>query len=264
MADIEDQEKRRASINITTNMIEEVITIDQKLNISFNINPITTNNSPLPSISADIDSKSNTNNRELNPKNLKLDLENAMNSPTSSLNNQRSTIPPRKLSSSGPDDYDEDQYHALSRQRRRRNTNLNNNNKTNSPSSIATRSIKSNDQHTSQVDDIDHYSQTDDLRKHSRNVTFQLSPSIINERNCQTKKLKNINYTSSEEGEVEEIHSDNYIFDDEKHRAKHDQSYGNFSSESEIYGEKNSYLLTKNDGKNFMKIFSFFSMIKLF
>jgi hypothetical protein len=232
---IEDQEKRRTSINITPNMIEEAITTDQRLNKSSEIIPITTIQSPLPSISADIDSKSDTNNRELNPKNLKLDLQNPMNSPP---NHQRFSIPPRKSSSSGPEDFDEAQYHALSRQRRRRNINLNNN-KINSPSSI--KSTPSNNHHTPQVDETDHH--PDDLRKHSRNVTFQLSPLIINEKNSQRKSFKHVTYTSSEEGEVEEIHSDNYIFDDEKHRAKHDQSQGNFSSESEIYGEKNHQTL---------------------
>jgi hypothetical protein len=255
MSAIEDQEKRRATINITPNMVEEAITTDQKLDISSGMIPMTTIKSSLPSISADIDSKSNVNNRELNPKNLKLDLENPINSSVSSPNHQRSStqfpIPPRKSSSSGPEDFDEAQHHTLSRQRRRRNINLNNN-RINSPSSIASRSIKSNlsnDQHTSQVDENDHHSQTDDLRKNSRNVTFQLSPSIINDRNSQRKTFQHNNYTSSEEGEVEEIHSDNYIFDDEKHRAKHEQSYGNFSSESEIYGEKNHHTSSKNDGK---------------
>jgi len=132
----------------------------------------------------------------------------------------------------------------LSKQRRRRITSLNNN-RMNSPSSIASRSIKSNDQHTSQIDESDHH---DDLRKHSRNVTFQLSPSIINDRNSQRKTFKRNSFTSSEEGEVEEIHSDNYILDDEKYRAKHDQSYGNFSSESEIYGEKSRHISSKHDG----------------
>lgn len=50
-------------------------------------------------------------------------------------------------------------------------------------------------------------------------------------------------YTSSEEGEVEELHSDNFILDDERRRAKHQdinrKVSGNFSSESEIYGEVN-------------------------
>jgi hypothetical protein len=128
---------------------------------------------------------------------------------------------------------------------RRRITNLTNA-KTNSPSSTAPRSIKSNDP---QVDKIEHHSQTDDLRKHPRNVTFHLSPSIINDRSPQRKIFKHITYTSSEEGEVEEVHSDSYVLDDEKHRAKHNQSHGNFSSESEIYGEKRTHLSSKNDGK---------------
>lgn len=181
---------------------------------------MTTIEPSLPTISADIDSKSN---RELNPKNLKLDLQISMNSSV------QFPTPPRKSSSSGGENSHETQPH---RQRRRRNLNPTNT-KINSPSSRS---------HTTE---IDHHSQTGDVNKHSRNVTFQVSPSIIND---QRKTFKHANYTSSEEGEVEETHSDSYIFDDEKHRAKHDQSYGNFSSESEIYGEKNLRLSSKNDG----------------
>ena len=247
---IEDQEKKRVSINITPNIMQEAYTTDQTLDLTSGRIPITTINTPLPSISAEIDSKSNTNNRELNPKNLKLDLQNPMNSTTSPPNHPRSStafpIPPRKSSSSGPEDYDENQHHTFSRQRRRRIINSNNNNKINSPSSAASRSIKSNDQHTPQVD---HHSQTDELRKHPRNVTFHLSPSIINDQSPQRKTFKHVTYTSSEEGEVEEVHSDSYVLDDEKHRAKHNQSFGNFSSESEIYGEKHSHSSPKNEGK---------------
>jgi hypothetical protein len=36
-------------------------------------------NSPLPSISADIDSKSKANDRQRNPKNIIVDLQNPMN-----------------------------------------------------------------------------------------------------------------------------------------------------------------------------------------
>jgi hypothetical protein len=187
---------------------------------------MTTEKTTLPTISPDIDSKSDTNNRQMNPKNLKLDLKNSIDSSISSPNHQRSSAqfstPPCKSSSSDGKDSNEIQPHTFSRQRRRRNLN---NSKTNSPSSTATRPTKSTE--------IDH---------HPRSVTFQLSPS---------SQRKHANYTSSEEGEVEETHSDSYILDDEKHRAKHDQSYGNFSSESEIYSEKIPRLSSKNDGKIF-------------
>ncbi len=64
-------------------------------------------------------------------------------------------------------------------------------------------------------------------------------------------------YSSSEEGEVEEIPSDHYVLDDEKHRAKHEdlnrETNGIFSSESEIYNENNNHLLSlKNEGKNIL------------
>lgn len=51
-------------------------------------------------------------------------------------------------------------------------------------------------------------------------------------------------YSSSEEGEAEDVPSDNYVLDDTKHRAKHEdihrQSFALFSSESEIYSETNA------------------------
>lgn len=62
-------------------------------------------------------------------------------------------------------------------------------------------------------------------------------------------------YSSSEEGEVEEIPSDHYVLDDEKHRAKHKdlnrEKNGIFSSESEIYNENLNHLSSspKNEGK---------------
>jgi len=203
-------------------MTQEVSTIDQTLNSSSETIPITTINSPLPSISANIDSKSNAHNHELNPIN---------SLPTYQRHSIESCMPPRKSSSSGPEDFDEGRHHTFPRQRRRRNININNN--------------KSNDQHTSQINNIDN-----DLHKHSKNVTFHLSPSIITtDQNPQRKLSNHITYTSSEEGEVEEIHSDSYILDDEKHRAKHDQSYGHCSSESEMYGEKTNHSSSKNDGK---------------
>jgi hypothetical protein len=240
LSDIADQEKRRATIDITPNMIEETYTISRPSDPSAEVIPI-------PSISADIDSKSNANNRELNPADLKLDLQ---NSPS---NHQRPPTSPRKSSSSGPEDFDEAEYHNFARQRRRRTFNQINN-RINSPSS---RSIKSNisDPNQSQItEETDNKSQrildenTTDKRKHSRNVTFHLSPSITSERSSSNKVFKHLNYTSSEEGEVEEIPSDNYILDDEKHRAKYETN-GIFSSESEIYGERNNHLSSKNEGQ---------------
>jgi hypothetical protein len=73
-------------------------------------------------------------------------------------------------------------------------------------------------------------------------------------------------YSSSEEGEVEEIPSDHYVFDDEKHRAIHEdlnrETNGIFSSESEIYNESNNHLSSlKNEGK--LNIYIFI-MIELF
>ncbi len=101
------------------------------------------------------------------------------------------------------------------------------------------------------------------MHKHQRNVTFQLTPSIINNRNSQCKRFKYFSYTSSEEGEVKEDHSDsNYILDDEKHRAKNDQSYRNFSCESEIYGEKINNLSPQNDG-NIQINFRYNAVIRL-
>ncbi|CAF4697523.1 unnamed protein product [Rotaria socialis] len=73
-----------------------------------------------------------------------------------------------------------------------------------------------------------------------------LTPSIINDRNSHHKQFKRFSYTLSEKCEVEEVHSDSYIVDDEKNRAKHDQSYGNFSSESENR-EKLNNSSPKND-----------------
>ena len=76
-----------------------------------------------------------------------------------------------------------------------------------------------------------------DSHKQSRNVTFQLSPSINH-----SDSKKRISYTSSEEGEAEEIHPNQDVLNDEIYRAKHAQSFGNFSSESEHH--------SKNDGED--------------
>ncbi|CAF3614917.1 unnamed protein product [Rotaria sp. Silwood1] len=182
---------------------------DEKLNLSSR----TTINSPLPSISAVVDAKSKTNNYELNRKNLKLDLKNPVNELIFSSN---------KCSKYR----DETHYHTFPRQRRRRYINSDNNKTkySSSMSSLSTKSNLSNEQH-------------------SHSVKFHLSPLIINDQSSQRKIIKHMSYTSSEEGEVEDIHSDNYILDDKKHRDKH-----NCSSESEIYGEKNNHSLLKNDG----------------
>ncbi|CAF0921260.1 unnamed protein product [Rotaria sordida] len=231
---IEVQEKKRSSINTT----------NDKFDSSSKIISTTRINSPLPSISAIIDSKSNENNCELNPKNLKVNFKKAINELNFPSNKQQSSTDLPILS--GKEYYNQTHYHTFPRQRRRRYININNNNnKTKCSSSITSPSTKfhtSNDQHSTQIDD---HCQTNDLRKHSRYVKFHLSPpSIINDR----KIIKNISYTSSEEDEVEDNHSDNYILDDEKHRAKYNHSFGNFSSESEIYGEKNNHSSSKNDG----------------
>ncbi len=64
-------------------------------------------NSPLPSISADIDSKSKASDRQRNPKNVIVDLQNPMNWLIWPPNHQRWSsafpIPPRKSSSIRPD-----------------------------------------------------------------------------------------------------------------------------------------------------------------
>ncbi|UJR13381.1 hypothetical protein I4U23_000397 [Adineta vaga] len=229
---IEDQDKRRSSINITNNMTTVVYTSDQALNSSSEMIPVTAINSPLPTISGEIDLKSNIRNRQLNPKNLKLDLQNSKTSSLPPSNRQRnlpeSAVTQRKSSSSGPEDFDTNHRHTYPRQRLRRT--INSSNKTRSPS------IKSNDQLPLQT------IETNETYKHGKNVIFQLSPTT------QRKLTRHLTYTSSEEGEVEEIHSDSYILDDEKRRAKHDQSYGNFSSEGEIYGEKSTQSSSKSDG----------------
>ncbi|CAF2859987.1 unnamed protein product [Rotaria sp. Silwood2] len=244
---IEDQEKRRASINET----DKILTTDEKLNSSTKIISMTTINSPLPTISAIIDSKSNENNQELNRKNLKLDFDKPMNELIYRSNEQQSStnlpILSSKLSNSSSEYRDETHYDTFPRQRRRRYININNN-KTKCSSLISSPSTKfnpSNNQQSSQIDD--HY-RTDDLRKHPPCIKFHISSSIINDRSLQRKTIKHSSYTSSEEGEVEDIHNENYILDDEKYRAKHNHSFENCSSESEIYGKKTNHSTLKNDG----------------
>ncbi len=60
------------------------------------------------------------------------------------------------------------------------------------------------------------------------------------------------------QGEVEEIHSDHYVLDDEKYRARHEDlnrdTNGIFSSESEIYNDHNHHSLSsKHEGKRFIR-----------
>ncbi|CAF3342997.1 unnamed protein product [Rotaria sp. Silwood1] len=269
---IADQEKKRASINLTPNMIEETFPKSQTVSALVEMIPMTPMKSAIPSISADVDSKSNIQNRSLNPKNLKLDLSNSINSQISPKIHERPTTiftyALRKSSSSDPEDLDENHHHNLSRQRRRRNLNFNPN-KISSPSSITIRSIKSNsnDQPTPQIDELENANRTNDnkndnekandLRKYPRSVSFQLSPPTTHDRSpsYQQRKINNrhIPYSSSEEGEVEEVPSDHYVLDDEKHRAKHEnlnrESTGLFSSESEIYHGNNKHSSSlKNEG----------------
>ncbi len=191
---IADQENKRASIHITSNVIEEISQTNQTFDSSNEIIPI-------PSISADIDSKSNTNNRQLNPKTLKLDLQNSIDSQTTPTAYQRPstlfTYALRKSSSSDPEDFDENQHQNLSRQRRRRNINSINN-KISSPSSATIRSIKSTP-NTPQIDEGDNNRIIDekndnDQRRPPRNVNFNLLPSTTNERKTFNRVNSNLFY----------------------------------------------------------------------
>ena len=169
---IADQEKKRASINVTVNQI---------------FDPSIETKSPLPTISADIDSKSNTNNRQLNPKNLKLDLQIYPTATQLSPTNQQRpptifTYAPRKSSSSDPEDFDANQHHNLTRQRRRRLLNQSST-KTASPSSTRSTKSISFDQNTPLAEEFDHeknfiedkhdHEKGSDVRKYPRSVSFQ-------------------------------------------------------------------------------------------
>ncbi|CAM4744124.1 unnamed protein product [Rotaria magnacalcarata] len=269
---IADQEMKRASIHLIPSMIEKTIPEIQSFNASTERISMTSVKSTVPSISADIDSKPNTMSRQLNPKNLKLDLETSANLQMTPTTQQRPstifTYIQRKSSSSDPEDFYENDHHNIARQRRRRNLILNNN-KISSPSSATQRSIKSNtaDQQTPQIDELENNKhlienkndndKINDHRKYPRSVSFQFSPSNTHDRSPSYQQRKTFNrhipYSSSEEGEVEEIPSDHYILDDEKHRAKHEdlnrESNGIFSSESEIYNEHNKHSVSlKNEG----------------
>lgn len=210
---IADQEKKRASINLIPNMIEETFPRPNQIlatpNEMIPMESIKSSSIPsIPSISADIDSKSNTNNRQLNPKTLKLDLTNPINSQSSPIINQRSstafTYGVRKSSSSDPEDFDENQHHNLAKQRRRRNLNFNPS-KISSPSSATIRSNKSNsiDQQTPQLDEseinnhmIDNkndHEKPNDLRKYPRSVSFQLASATTNDRSPSYQQRKIFN-----------------------------------------------------------------------
>jgi hypothetical protein len=175
LSDIADQEKKRASIHTTSNVAEETVPTNQKVD------------SPLQTISADIDSKTTIRNRQLNPKTLKLDLQNSTDSQvTPTIHSRPSTIftyAVRKSSSSDPEDCGENQHQNLARQRRRRPFNVTNT-KISSPSSATIRSIKS-PPNTPQIDEVDTTNRSidekndnekvNDLRRHPKNVSFHLS-----------------------------------------------------------------------------------------
>lgn len=170
---IADQEQKRASIHLSSNTVEELSTVNNA------------NHSPLPSISANIDSKPTVIHRQLNPKTLKLDLQNSVDSQTTPTASQirPSTIftyALRKSSSSDPEEHDEDQHPNFSRQRRRR-TFIAANNRISSPSSATIRSVKSN-LTTPQLDESETNNRTidektdgekpNDLRRYPKNVSF--------------------------------------------------------------------------------------------
>ena len=203
MSTIAAQETKRASINITSNVIEEAGQANPTSDSSGDM-------TPLPSISADIDSKSKATSRQLNPKTLKLDLHNAISSPTT--DRQIPTLftyDTRKSSTSGAEDVDNDQYYNLARQRRRRPMNASGINKIASPSSATSRSIKSiiHEPQTSAIDEVDPTNraaeaQNDDdekqvdPRKYLKNVTFHFSPSSNNDRSPSYPHRKTFNRVS--------------------------------------------------------------------
>ena len=207
---IADQEQKRASLNLTPKTIEKIFPINSKISPSNEMVPMKSIKSLVPSISADIDSKSDTNRRQLNPENLKLDLQNTTDSQTSPTSRSRPTTiftyATRISSSSDPEDC---KHHNLSRQRQRRRTNLNinNNNKISSPSSITIHSIKSSstDQQTFQADETENINNTNDdnnedlndLRRYPKTVSFQLSQSTTNDRSPfyqQRKVFPRVNF----------------------------------------------------------------------
>lgn len=237
--EIARQEDQRASINIKSNIIENPIHDQTFSNDS---------NGPIPSISAGIDSKCTSHHRQLNPSTLKLDLN---VSPTKERPTTMFTYLTRKSSSSDPEDHVTDQYYNSSRQQRRRRPFSGST--TNRLTSPSTR-MNSVDVSTPQADEnatIPAAIESDknvDLKKLNRNVSFLFTPPLGTDRSPSftTRKTftRHKSYSSSEEGEAEDVLSDNYVLDDTKHRAKHGdihrQSYGLFSSESEIYSETNA------------------------
>jgi hypothetical protein len=195
---IADQETKRASIHTTSNVIEET---SPTFNSSNEMIPMRSIESPIPSISADIDSKSNIKSRQLNPKTLKLDLQNSTDPQITPTTHQRPatifTYALRKSSSSDPEDFDDNQHQNLSRQRRRRNLNLTNN-KISSPSSVTIHSIKSTP-NTPQIDESENHNRPieekndNDVRRHPKNVTFLFSSPTINERSPSYQPRKTFN-----------------------------------------------------------------------
>lgn len=177
---IASQEGKRASIHATPDITDPT---------NENLPSFSSIASPIPSISADVDSK--RNNRQLNPKALKLDLVNA-SSPATTFERPTTlfTYVQRKSSSSDPEEHDPDHASSLARQRRRRPFNVNNN-RIGSPSSLTSRSAKGNipdpstpqaEETTARVDNQNDPDKSNEGRKYSRTVSFHPSPSILNDR----------------------------------------------------------------------------------
>ena len=190
---IADQEQKRASTYIPPNVTEKTFPTNQTVN------------SPPPTISANVDSKSIITNRQLNPKTLKLDLQNSTDSQITPSNHPRPatifTYALRKSSSSDPEEIDDNRHSNLSRQRRRR-TFISANTKISSPSSVTVRSIKSTpntpqleelESENRNIDESNETEKANDLRRHPQSVSFHLSPVITNERSPSYPQRKNFN-----------------------------------------------------------------------
>ncbi|CAF1022016.1 unnamed protein product [Didymodactylos carnosus] len=191
----------------------------------------------------------------------------------------------RKSSSSGADDSEEIHPSILKQRRRQTRSSISNSGTNSTKNTLSTTStLKSSPKNADQIDysissqksnhdnatalslvnktndDDENYNIGDDESENSgniqtemrrqRNVTFLLPPSKTTDRspvttNNQIWKAKTMRYSSSEEGEVEEVTSDHFVMDDEKHRQKHqdlNRISGTFSSEmddSELYLESN-------------------------
>jgi len=224
--EIAQQEDQRALSHVKSNLIENPID-DHSVSNEFNV--------PLPSISAGIDSKSPSHHRQLNPNALKLDL-NA--SPIQERPTTLFTYLTRKSSSSDPEDHADALQNHSTRQRRRRPI-------------TSTTKMSSLDSATPQADENRNVDEQNvEMKKVNRTVSFLFTtPPIGTDPNPSFTTRKNFtrqhkSYSSSEEGEAEDVPSDNYVLDDTKHRAKHEdihrQSFTLFSSESEIYSETNA------------------------